>query len=262
MASREELHDIADKMNEAVGEVLEAVRMLRESVIALVSSTIPERPTRSDLQLLHPSIERTIRKFAGLLVGAGFVADPMFLKDAAPWVEWRMPDDKGFHPLEVTLDASLVSHYNYLEADWFVLPKEGAAQAVVGPYVDSGGTNAYVITITMPVVFEGVFIGIVGADLSVDRLEAVLRRLIRPMDIAAMIVSAEGRVVASNISRWHPGMLTRGFADAMAQRQSGRKRMAVVTFRNLPWQLIVPGCRDPRECTASGCACAFLRQTL
>lgn len=246
-------------MSATLAGVLEAIGSLREDVVALVTKRAPDRVTKADLRTLHPRIEAMIRAFDGLIVGAGMVVDPGFLKDTTHWVDWRMADPKGFHALEVTLDASAVSNYDYTETPWFTLPRDGADKAVVGPYVDFGGTNAYIVTVTLPVVADGRFIGVVGADLSVDHIELVLRRLTRSLGMAAMVVTEGGRVVASSVPRQHPGMLVPGLDAALAAPARGRRRLQVIAFAPVPWRLVVFACADPRACTAASCGCELLR---
>lgn len=251
--------DVVEDMSATLAGVLAAIGALRGDVLALVAQRAPDRVTKADLRTLHARIEVMIRAFDGLIVGAGMVVDPDFLKDAAHWVDWRMADPKGFHALEVTLDASAVSNYDYTESPWFTLPRSGAEKAVVGPYVDFGGTNAYVVTVTLPVVAEGRFLGVVGADLSVDHIELVLRRLTRALGTAAMVVTESGRVVASSVPRQHPGMLVPGLDAALAVPARSRRRLQVIAFAPVPWRLIVFACADPRACTIASCGCELLR---
>lgn len=252
--------DVADSISTSIQTVRASVDALRRAVIRLAEATDDSsvRLSKADLQRLHPLLEGMIEQFGGLLVGAGFVAEPDFLADAAHWLEWRMANDDGFSTMEVTLDANEIADYNYVESEWFAAPKRGVETSVVGPYVDFGGTNAYVVTLTIPVRSGERFMGVVGADLSVDRVEAMLRRLTRTVGLAAMVVTHEGRVIASSVPRQYPGTLLRGLPAVLERAARGEQRVHIFDCGDLPWHLVVLGCADPRNCDDADCDCADL----
>jgi hypothetical protein len=63
----------------------------------------------------------------------------------------------------------------------------------------------YTITATVPVVADGVFLGIAGADLVVGEVERRLLGVLRQTAEDAVIVSTERRVIAANTPRWLVG---------------------------------------------------------
>jgi hypothetical protein len=257
---RDALNEVAEYVGSTVGDVLVSVRGLGQAVERLVEEIDGGRDaaTRADVETLHPLIENLIERHTGLLVGAGFVADPDFLNDVAHWLDWRLLKEDGYGTMEVTLDANDVANYDYINTEWFRIPKQGAPSAIIGPYVDLGGTNAYVVTITVPVRVDGDFLGVVGADISVDRIEGVLRRLTRKVGLAAMVVTGEGRVIASSVPRQCPGTLLRNLKLNDREGVKSAKGLAVYECRDLPWRLVVLGCEDPGDCALECGACSGL----
>ena len=55
--------------------------------------------------------------------------------------------------------------------------------------------------------FEGRFIGVAGADLPLHQIERVLIRSLMRLPQEALLVSAEGRVIAANTADWSTGDL-------------------------------------------------------
>ena len=239
--------EVAESISTSIQTVRSSVDSLRRAVIRLAQSHdgSDSKFSKEDLRRLHPLLEGMIEQFGGLLLGAGYVAEPDVLADAAHWLEWRMAKDGEFSTLEVTIDANDIADYNYVESDWFSGPKNGVELSVVGPYVDFGGTNEYVVTLTLPVRLGESFLGVVGADLNVDRVEAILRRLTRTAGLAAMVVTSEGRVIASSVPRQYPGTLLRGLPRMLAAAERGERPLHVFDCDGLPWRLVVLGCTDP-----------------
>lgn len=240
------LREVADDIGSTVHDVLVSVRSLALAVENLADGVqgVPNSTTRSDLETLHPLIESLIEQHCGLLLGAGFVADPDFLQDVAHWLDWRQAIGGGYSSMEVTLDANDVANYDYIHAEWFEVPKSGAPFAIVGPYVDLGGTNAYTITITVPVRLGDSFLGVAGADISVDRVEGLLRRMTRTIGLAAMVVTDEGRVIASSVPRQCPGTLLRDLNLDVDGGKHVSQGLLAFDCAGLPWRLVVLGFRD------------------
>ncbi|WP_085916277.1 MULTISPECIES: hypothetical protein [Pseudonocardia] len=80
---------------------------------------------------------------------------------------------------------------------------------VVGPYVDVHGTDRYLLTLSMPILADERFLGIVGADLPVARFEALLLHGLGDLPADAVVVNPENRVVLSSSARWPTGSRAR-----------------------------------------------------
>ena len=111
--------------------------------------------------------------------------------------------------LEVDLRADSLDFYDYTAAEWFVLPQQTGMRHVAGPYVDVHGTDRYLLTFTEPIVADGTFLGVAGADVPVARFETLVLQGLADMPMDMVVIGEEGRVVLSTWSRWLTGELLR-----------------------------------------------------
>jgi hypothetical protein len=157
--------------------------------------------------------------------GAGVVAAPGVVAGKQRHLEWwqRTSAADGRHDqfarIRLNLDPESVDLYDYLDMDWFTVPRKLGRRYVYGPYVDFSGADRYVLTITVPVFGGGSppgfgdvtppgereFLGIAGADMRMSHLEPELLAVLRPVPAPAVLVTGERRVVAANTPRWIPG---------------------------------------------------------
>lgn len=171
-----------------------------------------ERLTSDDIAQLRPELlERLRREGEGeVVVGMGMIVTPGLLADEPRRLEWwhTVPGrDPAF--LNVDLDPESIGFYDYAEAEWFAVPRRTGARHVVGPYVDYGGTDRYMLTLTLPVRAEGEFLGVVGADVPVSRFEALLLPGLAALDDEVILINAERRIILSNSARRLTGSLLR-----------------------------------------------------
>jgi hypothetical protein len=113
--------------------------------------------------------------------------------NAMPWV-----DRKGFpRPTQVEYD------YHDAKWEWYNAPKQTRRFNVTEPYYDDGGSNITMVSLNAPILAEdGRYIGTSGADLSLDRLMAILNKLRpRPAEGHAYLVSRGGKIIAHPDSR-------------------------------------------------------------
>ncbi len=164
-----------------------------------------------------------------LAVGLGLVVAP---REQLPLrLEWWQVDPGGSRPhaLEPDLRPTSLGYYDYTAAEWFDVPRRTGRRHVVGPYVDVHGTGRYLLTLTEPVVVDGVFAGVAGADVSVRRFEAHLLQALGRSPGAFVLVNGEDRVVLSTAPRWRVGELV---AEGVAPAGAG------VGIEGTPWRLV------------------------
>ena len=148
--------------------------------------------------------------------GAGVVAAPGVIADKERHLEWWQrtasaeEDPDGFARIRLNLDPESIDLYDYLEMDWFTVPRKLGRRYVYGPYVDFSGADRYVLTLTVPVTDTGAdggheFLGVAGADIRMSHLEPELLTILRSVAAPAVLVTAERRVVAANTPRWISG---------------------------------------------------------
>ncbi|WP_416445208.1 hypothetical protein AB3K78_00500 [Leucobacter sp. HNU] len=163
----------------------------------------------------------------GLITGAGFVAAPGFLSDAAWHLAWwlrrlEVPAERGpdaaLRRLATVDDPEADQFRDYTTLEWWRVPATTGRRHVTGPYVDYLCTDDYTVTITAPVGRVGAPVGVVGADVHVSRMERALMPVLRSVPGAVTIVSHAGRVIISNETRRAPGSLLRipGVSEALA----------------------------------------------
>ena len=144
-----------------------------------------------------------------IAVGMGLIMAPGLVSGSALRMEWWQQDSLRDMPtwLDVDLNPTSVDFYDYVSAEWFVVPRDTGRRHVVGPYVDVHGTGRYVLTLTMPVTDDGEFLGVAGADVPVARLETHLLRRLGTTTADVVVVNRDRRVVLSSSPHWLTGAL-------------------------------------------------------
>lgn len=158
--------------------------------------------------------------------GAGIVAAPGVITGKDRHLEWWQrtangdggPD--GFARIRLNLDPESIDLYDYLDMDWFTIPRREGRPHVYGPHIDFSCADRYVVTMTVPVTDARAagerepggpatggreFLGVAGADIRMSHLEPELLAILRSVPAPAVLVTAERRVVAANTPHWISG---------------------------------------------------------
>ncbi len=163
--------------------------------------------------------------------GAGIVAAPGVITGKDRHLEWWQrtangdggPD--GFARIRLNLDPESIDLYDYLDMDWFTIPRREGRPYVYGPHIDFSCADRYVVTMTVPVTDARAagerepggpatggratggreFLGVAGADIRMSHLEPELLAILRSVPAPAVLVTAERRVVAANTPHWISG---------------------------------------------------------
>ncbi|WP_424534589.1 hypothetical protein ACOZ38_30580 [Sphaerisporangium viridialbum] len=198
---------------ERVFRALREVRAAAAEQIVLVRRGGRE-PVTADLAALRPLL---FGHLGALIAGIGFIAAPGLLADAPWYLEWWQ-DNPGGAPAQLLrdLDPASSAFYDYTHWDWFAGPHAGAERTVCGPYVDYLCTDEYSLTLSVPVLVEGVFVGVAAADVFVRAFEGAVTPALRSIPGPAFLVNASGRVVASTTAKWLAGSVFRGAAGFTA----------------------------------------------
>lgn len=204
--------DVAASVRDALEGVFDAVTETCTDTAALLASVTAAggRPATADLAALRPGLRDRLTR-PGLVSGAGFVAAPGLLSDAAAWLEWwqRSPDG-GVRPLLLDLDPEHSAYADYTHWEWFALARDTGRRAVAGPYVDYLCSDEYSLTLSMPVSVGGRFTGVAAADVYLPDFEAALLPVLQRLDGPACLVNAHGRVAVSTDVRRLGGSLLKG----------------------------------------------------
>jgi len=135
----------------------------------------------------------------------GFVAAPSVVEGRERYMAWWQRHNERVARLRLNFDPTSIDVYDYLQMDWYQLAQRGQQRVAYGPYVDYSGSDMYTITATIPVIADGIFLGVAGADLVVGDVERRLIEVLRHTDEDAVVVNTERRVIAANTPRWLVG---------------------------------------------------------
>ncbi|MGD9517407.1 PDC sensor domain-containing protein [Mycolicibacterium sp.] len=196
----------ARRLAEDASRSLEPIYELLGQIADEVLRCLPPRATLSEAHFstLHRSLaERLQREHA--VWGMGFIAAPFVVDGLERYMAWWQRNNDRVARLRLNFDPTSIDVYDYLQMDWYQMAKRGQARVAYGPYVDYSGSDMYTITATIPVVADGIFLGIAGADLVVGEVERKLLEVLGQADEDAVVVNTERRVIAANTSRWFVG---------------------------------------------------------
>ena len=197
-------------------EVLDLIAGTLEDVFIDVADVraaahgLPDRPSRAALGPLRDLVHATLAR-RPLLAGTGMVFAPGTLADAARWLEWWRSAAPGAPIfLDASLDPADPDFYDYEQAEWYTTPRDTRERWIAGPFLDHSGTNEHILTLTLPVVRAGAFLGVAGADIAVGGIEAIGGAALAALEGEAALVNHRGRVIATNTPRRLVGTLWPG----------------------------------------------------
>jgi hypothetical protein len=223
-----------------VERVFQSVATVRNSVLEAhrAARERGEPMGDRDVTAMRGTLVDLLRGEREIAVGMGVIVAPGFLADQPLRLEWWQCEPERGDPrrLEVDLNPHSVGFYDYAAAEWFVVPRRTGHRHVVGPYVDVHGTDRYLLTLTVPVVADGEFVGVAGADIPVARFETLVLKELGDLAADVVVINSEDRVVLSTSARWLAGSLSAsgGRQDALEVR--------TVPLADPPWRIVVsPG---------------------
>jgi len=184
---------------------------------------------RTGAPVLGEDVRDLLLEPGQLAVGLGLVVAPR--QELPLRLEWWQVDPAGgrLRSLEPDLRPTSLGYYDYTAAEWFDVPRRTGHRHVVGPYVDVHGTGRYLLTLTEPVVVDGEFVGVAGADVPVRRFETHLLQVLGRLSGAFVLVNGEDRVVLSTAPRHLVGEILP--ADTVVAR-------APAGIEGTPWRLL------------------------
>lgn len=206
----------ARQLNSTVGTIFGQVRQLVDVTVELWTRVLSEgcQPSSKDLAQLRPAIDEQLLVTGAFGCGGGVIVEPGCLSDREMHLEWWYLADAGKTlPLRPNFDRRRENFYDYPNMPWYAHPRDSRNSNVEGPYVDLYGTNMYVLTFTMPIFVDGRFIGVAGLDLSLHNVEKMLIRSLMCLENEAVLISSEGRIIASNTANWMVGDLVPKLLD-------------------------------------------------
>jgi DNA-binding FadR family transcriptional regulator len=232
----------ARRIRVRAAEVLDLVHATLEDVFIDVADVraaalgLPDAPARADLAPLRDLVHATLVR-RPLLAGTGMVFAPRVLADAPRWLEWWRSAPGGGAPvfLDASLDPADPDFYDYEQAEWFTTPRDTGQRWIAGPFLDHSGTNEHILTLTLPVVRDGSFLGVAGADIAVGGIEAIGGTALAALDGEAALVNHRGRIIATNTPRRLVGTLWPGADRAWPPAGDD----LLIRDRRLLWSVVV-----------------------
>lgn len=222
--------DAGSIVTRVVEEIFAAVLEVESDAVHMLEAVKARGavPGGADVSELGPGIRALLAR-TELVVGLGLIVAPGLLDDEQLRLEWWQRGDVGDAPTALDVDLNRLSSgfYDYEAAEWFAVPRLSGTRHVVGPYVDVHGTGSYMLTFTVPVMWDGGFVGVAGADVPAARFE---ERLLERLSTSppSVLLNADDRVVFSSSARWLAGSRLAP-ADAAGQ-------LELVDVPALPWR--------------------------
>lgn len=208
-------------------------------------------PDRAALATIRPLLQELLAADEPLLEGIGVAVGPDMLIDAPRWLEWwRSDSDGNSYFIKHMLNPESVGFYDYQSRDWFKAPIAAGHAVATGPYIDAGDIEACTVTLGLPLIAASGGTAVIGADLSISGLEALLLRTLRTRRHQVALLAANERVVVSNSARHVTGSRLRlTGAELIAHSVPVRS----TDPRRLPWRVIAlrathPGQEEDEPC--------------
>ena len=232
--------DVAGAVAEVFRGVFDQLAEWREPIRSLLGAGGEVRAQTLDTMVADLVIPR-LEEPDPMLVGAGFIADGEVVRGRGVHFAWWLGplDDNpvlGSTTEPTRLDLSTRGYTEYLRdfraLEWYRIPATTRHAHVTGPYVDHLCTCDYILTMTMPVhaaignststgtststdtdIDSGSgtpgtrMVGVIGADVSVRRLENELLAAFLDVSAPLALVNDEGRVVLSTEPKLQVGQL-------------------------------------------------------
>ncbi|RQS05806.1 cache domain-containing protein [Burkholderia sp. Bp8998] len=159
----------------------------------------------TDLQHGKQRMVRALGSSHPIVSSMGVVIDVGVIEGLPHWVECIERDVEG--AIYTTKNGVVPwrgAFYDYLNADWVSLPREGRRRVAVGPYVD---LDRYLLTLACPIRINDRFIGVVAGDFLLDDFERMLAPLLSKAVVDCGVFNDEHRVLVSNSATFPVGEL-------------------------------------------------------
>ena len=118
---------------------------------------------------------------------------------------WVREDESRFARYSFGVVPGADRYYDYEHHEWFIRAFNDGRPALVGPYIDYLGVEAYVLTLTVPAEIDGVRVGAVGNDIQLADIETALLPVLLDAPVDAILVGKHGNVLLSNSPAHLPG---------------------------------------------------------
>ncbi len=198
-----------------IAALFESVFGELDTLSSRISSTLIEtRGSRShfveaDLKKVKPITLAFLAKHE-FVAAAGVILSPGTIDPSRGTIEWWRHSDSGTNSKVVfNLTPETGSFYDMETLSWFYNTVQAGTRAITGPYVDYGGLDQYIMTLTFPLDLGTNVTGMVGCDIEVGSIEAIIVPMLRRIPADAALLNADGRVILGNSGQFLVGTRVR-----------------------------------------------------
>jgi len=132
--------------------------------------------------------------------GLGVIAEVGVVPGHAYWLDWWHHTETGNLERDTrhVMDPHRDDFYDYESREFIAHPRKDLLPWATGPYVDYGGVDDYLVTVSVPIVREGRFLGVAAMDLLVADLERIFSPWLAGAKGTCLLLNADQRVLVSN----------------------------------------------------------------
>jgi hypothetical protein len=198
---------IAGMIGQLLNETFAQLEALAEGYRSDLEPLLEAHETIGAQDLLQGK-QRMVRALGGahpIVSSMGIIIDAGVMDTPPHWIECIERDADGvIHTTKNGVIPWRGAFYDYLNADWMSLPREGHSRVAVGPYVD---LDRYLLTLSCPVRTADRFLGVVAGDFLLDDFERMLAPLLSKVVVDCGVFNGEYRVLVSNSAAFPVGEL-------------------------------------------------------
>lgn len=148
---------------------------------------------------------RRVEELPAFVTGAGIIVEVGVLHEQPYWIQWARRTTTGpVEDLHHITDPQHEDFYDYESMELIARPRATHQPCAWGPYVDYGGLDDYILSVTTPILDGERFLGVACADIPVADFESWLAPWLAT-SLEVCLVNAEGRVIVSNVLRHSVG---------------------------------------------------------
>jgi DNA-binding FadR family transcriptional regulator len=147
--------------------------------------------------------------------GLGVIAEVGIVPGHAYWLDWWQRTEAGSLERDTrhVMDPRREDFYDYESREFIARPRKSLLPWATGPYVDYGGVDDYLVTVSVPILHAGRFLGVAATDLLVADLERVFAPWLAGAKGPCLLLNAEERVIVSNAVSHNVGDVVRATAE-------------------------------------------------
>jgi len=177
-------------------------------------------------ELVEPIARRLFSSTSPIAYGAGFIASLELVGSSRGYLSWwQGPLRSQLRLAAQTPNKELI---DYSAFEWFRIPLERGQGHISGPHVDYLCSDEYTLTASIPITYEGRFLGVAALDLLVDDVEADLLPVLKKFGDLC-VVNGSHRILASTQPERAPGDSVRSFAGDYSRTECRTVDLYVLT---------------------------------